>query len=137
MKEPNQLYVPGVPTVITAGDLLTQEQLPCTITQKGIYENLRACVLYLHAWLSGTGSVAVDGLMEDLATVEISRTQLWQWRYHKIMGDNQWRNMLVSICQDNQIAMDAPVVGYIEKLMDVNVFYDFASNAIQGWKSKL
>jgi malate synthase len=137
MKAPNQLYVPGVPTVITAGDLLTQEQLPCTITQKGIYENLRACVLYLHAWIGGTGSVAVDGLMEDLATVEISRTQLWQWRYHKIMGDNQWRNMLVSICQDNQIAMDAPVVGYIEKLMDVNVFYDFASTAIQGWKSKL
>jgi malate synthase len=137
MKTPNQLHVPGVPLIITASDLLTQEQLPCGITQKGIYENLRACVLYLHAWLGGTGSVAVDGLMEDLATVEISRTQLWQWRYHGLIGDNQWRNMLVSICQDNQISMDAPVVACIEKLLDTNVFYDFASTAIQGWKSKL
>jgi malate synthase len=137
MKTPHQLHVPGVPLVITANDLLTQEQLPCNITQKGIYENLRACVLYLHAWINGTGSVAVDGLMEDLATVEISRTQLWQWRYHGLIGDNQWRNMLVGICQDNRIAMDAPVVGYIEKLLDTNVFYDFASTAIQGWKAKL
>ena len=137
MKTPHQLHVPGSSLVITANDLLTQEQLPCNITQKGIYENLRACVLYLHAWIHGIGSVAVDGLMEDLATVEISRTQLWQWRYHGLIGDNQWRNMLVGICQDNRIAMDAPVVGYIEKLLDTNVFYDFASTAIQGWKAKL
>lgn len=137
MKTPNQLHIAGSPIVITAADLLTQEQLPSSITQKGIYENLRACVLYLQAWLQGTGSVAVDGLMEDLATVEISRTQLWQWRYHKLIGDNQWRSMLVAICEENKIAMDAPVVGYIEKLLDVNIFYDFTSTAIQGWKAKL
>jgi malate synthase len=137
MKTPHQLHVAGSPIVITAHDLLTQEQLPSGITQKGIYENLRACVLYLHAWLHGTGSVAVDGLMEDLATVEISRTQLWQWRYHGMMGDNQWRNMLAIICEENRIAANALVVGCIEKLLDISVFYEFTSTAIQGWKAKL
>ena len=137
MKTPNQIHVPGSPLVITAEDLLTQDQLPTSITQKGIYDNLRACVLYLHAWMNGTGSVAVDGLMEDLATVEISRTQLWQWLYHGMIGANTWRNMLVTICQENKIPVDAPVVGCIEKLLDTNVYYDFASTAIQGWKAKL
>ena len=137
MKTPNQLHVAGSPIVITADDLLTQKDVPNGITQKGIYENLRACVLYLHAWLQGTGSVAVDGLMEDLATVEISRVQLWQWRYHGLISDNQWRSILVGICQENGIALDASVVGCIEKLLDTNVFYDFTSTAIQGWKAKL
>lgn len=137
MKTPHQIHVAGSPLVITADDLLTQEQLPSGITPKGIYENLRACVLYLHAWINGTGSVAVDGLMEDLATVEISRTQLWQWLYHGLIGANTWRNMLVGICKENGIDVDAPVVGCIEKLLDINVFYDFTSTAIEGWRSKL
>ena len=75
--------------------------------------------------------------MEDLATVEISRVQLWQWRYHGLISDNQWRSILVGICQENGIALDASVVGCIEKLLDTNVFYDFTSTAIQGWKAKL
>ena len=137
MKTPNQFHVPGSPLVITAADLLTQEQLPHGITQKGVYENLRACVLYLHAWINGTGSVAVDGLMEDLATVEISRTQLWQWCYHGLIGGNQWRNMLHTICQENHIDTASQVVNCIEKLLDTTVYYDFASTAIQGWKAKL
>ena len=135
MKTPHQLHITGSPIVITAEDLLTQEQLPKTITQKGIYENLRACVLYLHAWINGTGAVAVDGLMEDLATVEISRTQLWQWLYHGRIDTTQWQTTLRAVCKENNIASDAPVVRYIEKLLDVGTFYDFTSTAIEGWKA--
>jgi malate synthase len=49
----------------------------------GLRHNLRAAVLYLTAWLGGTGAVAIDNLMEDAATAEISRTQVWQWLRHK------------------------------------------------------
>ena len=137
MKTPNQLHVAGSPTVITAADLLTQEQLPIGITYKGIYENVKACVLYLNAWLSGTGSVAVDGLMEDLATVEISRVQLWQWLHHGLVVPNECMNVIHKVCIENNIKHDSPVVSCIEKLLDTNVFYDFTSTAIQGWKAKL
>jgi malate synthase len=49
------------------------------ITEAGIRSNLVVAVRYLAAWLAGTGCVPINGLMEDLATAEISRTQLWHW----------------------------------------------------------
>ncbi|MBI2421357.1 MAG: malate synthase A [Candidatus Hydrogenedentes bacterium] len=49
------------------------------ITEKGIRENIKVGVQYLEAWLGGTGCVPLYNLMEDAATAEISRTQLWQW----------------------------------------------------------
>lgn len=52
------------------------------ITEKGILENINALVLYLHSWLNGRGAVAINNKMEDAATAEISRLQLWQWIYH-------------------------------------------------------
>jgi malate synthase len=137
MKTSNQLHVTGLPKVITAADLLTQDKLPWGVTQKGIYENVKACVLYLNAWLNGTGSVAVDGLMEDLATVEISRVQLWQWLYHGVITSKECSDALNKVCMEHHVKLDSPTVSYIEKLLDTNVFYDFTSTAIQGWRSKL
>jgi malate synthase len=52
------------------------------ITEAGLRHNLRAALLYLSAWLGGLGAVAIDNLMEDAATAEISRTQVWQWLRH-------------------------------------------------------
>lgn len=62
---------------ITSKDLLMQ----ChgTISQQGFSDTVEVCVRYLAAWLSGVGCVAIHGLMEDAATAEISRTQLWLW----------------------------------------------------------
>ena len=54
------------------------------ITLQGIVTNLRASLLYLDAWLHGQGAVAIDSKMEDAATAEISRMQLWTWVAHKV-----------------------------------------------------
>ncbi|MHB1260805.1 MAG: malate synthase A [Thermoplasmatota archaeon] len=54
------------------------------VTEDGVRHNLRAALLYLEAWLRGLGAVAIDNLMEDAATAEISRAQLWQWVRHKV-----------------------------------------------------
>jgi malate synthase len=52
------------------------------VTDQGLRQNVRVALLYLEAWLRGHGAVAIDSLMEDAATAEISRAQLWQWIRH-------------------------------------------------------
>lgn len=52
------------------------------VTESGVRTNVRVALQYLGAWLGGRGAVAIDHLMEDTATAEISRSQLWQWRVH-------------------------------------------------------
>jgi len=76
MKGPNQLHIiPDTPVV--AADLL--EPLHGPITEQGVRWNLHVGVRYLEAWLGGSGAEPIHNLMEDLATSEISRSQLWQW----------------------------------------------------------
>ena len=76
MRGPNQLHVMPAATV-TAADLLAP--LPGPITERGVRWNLHVGVRYLEAWLGGSGAEPIHHLMEDLATSEISRSQLWQW----------------------------------------------------------
>ncbi|HET8772234.1 MAG TPA: malate synthase A [Thermoanaerobaculia bacterium] len=65
---------------VSAGELL---ELPeGVITEKGLRQNVNVGILYLAAWLGGSGAVPLYNLMEDAATAEISRTQLWQWVHH-------------------------------------------------------
>jgi malate synthase len=52
------------------------------ITERGVRQNINVGILYLEAWLGGLGCVPLYNLMEDAATAEISRTQLWQWMHH-------------------------------------------------------
>ena len=66
--------------VVTAADLLRVPDGP--ITEGGLRQNLNVGILYLEAWLRGVGCVPIHDLMEDAATCEISRTQLWQWVRH-------------------------------------------------------
>jgi malate synthase len=55
---------------------------PGPITERGLRTNLEVGVRYLCAWLAGNGCVPIHGLMEDAATAEISRAQVWQWAHH-------------------------------------------------------
>lgn len=55
---------------------------PGTVTRAGFEGNVEVCVRYLAAWLDGNGCVPIHNLMEDAATAEISRAQLWQWLHH-------------------------------------------------------
>ena len=74
---PNQIARGGSDTRIQAADLLA---VPLgTITEAGLRENIRIGILYLESWLRGQGAAAIFNKMEDAATAEISRTQIWQW----------------------------------------------------------
>jgi malate synthase len=57
-------------------------------TLRGLRTNVRVGIAYMHGWINQTGCVAWDNLMEDLATLEISRAQLWQWLHHEITLDD-------------------------------------------------
>jgi len=60
------------------------------ITEKGVRKNINVGILYLESWLTGIGAAAIYNLMEDAATAEISRTQLWQWlKNDTILGDGR------------------------------------------------
>ncbi|HEY5607878.1 MAG TPA: malate synthase A [Alphaproteobacteria bacterium] len=92
MKEANQIARKRQDVNVTASDLL---KVPAgDITEAGVRQNVNVGILYMEAWLRGLGCVPLYNLMEDAATAEISRTQLWQWRKHgaklkdgRIVGD--------------------------------------------------
>ena len=88
MKEAHQLHVTREEVKITARDLLA---LPKgEITEKGLRTNINVGILYLEAWLRGSGCVPLYHLMEDAATAEISRSQVWQWiRHGAVMSNGQ------------------------------------------------
>jgi malate synthase len=58
-----------------------------TITEQGIRNNIEVGIRYIESWLRGNGAVAIHNLMEDAATAEISRSQLWQWIYASAITD--------------------------------------------------
>ena len=78
---PNQLHVLREEVRVTAQDLLAVPD--GMITEQGLRTNLNVGVLYLEAWLRGVGCVPLYHLMEDAATAEISRSQVWQWLRHR------------------------------------------------------
>ncbi len=83
MPKANQLHVLRNDISVTEEDLV---QLPRgTITEAGIRKNINVGILYTEAWLRGHGAVALYNLMEDAATAEISRSQLWQWLKNEVI----------------------------------------------------
>lgn len=58
------------------------------ITENGVRTNISVALQYLNAWLNGNGAAAINNLMEDVATAEISRSQLWQWIHHNAKLDD-------------------------------------------------
>ena len=80
MKTPNQIHLKRDEVQVTAKDLL---EVPAgEITEAGLRLNINVGLQYLEAWLKGNGCVPINNLMEDAATAEISRAQVWQWVRH-------------------------------------------------------
>ncbi|HEX6142389.1 MAG TPA: malate synthase A [Geminicoccaceae bacterium] len=86
MPTPNQISKKRDDVNVTAKDLLTVPE--GTITEAGLRTNLNVGVLYLEPWLRGIGCVPINNLMEDAATAEISRAQVWQWLRHGAKTDD-------------------------------------------------
>jgi malate synthase len=80
MPGPNQVDAPRSEPPIAPSQLVILPTGP--ITEDGVRRNTRVALRYLEAWLRGVGCVPIDHLMEDAATVEIARSQLWQWIHH-------------------------------------------------------
>ena len=72
----------GPDVASTPPQLLSVPDTPGEMTEAGIRQNVSVGIQYLAAWLNGTGAAAIYNLMEDVATAEISRSQLWQWVQH-------------------------------------------------------
>ena len=81
-KGPNQINATRYDTVVTREDLLAVPEGQCT--EEGLRQNIRVGVQYIEAWLRGNGCVPLYNLMEDAATAEISRAQVWQWAKHGV-----------------------------------------------------
>jgi malate synthase len=81
-ERPNQVDRRRDDVSSTATDLLDVASTPGEITNEGLHNNVSVGIQYLAAWLRGSGAVAIFNLMEDAATSEISRSQVWQWLRH-------------------------------------------------------
>jgi malate synthase len=92
MRGANQLGVLREEVQVGAADLLQRPE--GAVTEEGVRHNIRVGIQYVEAWLRGTGCVPLYNLMEDAATAEISRAQLWQWLRHGVrLGDGRVLNL--------------------------------------------
>jgi malate synthase len=82
--EPNQLTKLRPDVQVSAAELLAVSETPGEITEAGLRSNISVGLQYLASWLHGTGAVAIFNLMEDAATAEISRSQIWQWLHNDV-----------------------------------------------------
>ena len=86
MPELNQVKNKRLDIQVSAKDLI--EVPKDSITEAGVRENINVGILYIESWLRGVGAAALYNLMEDAATAEISRSQLWQWIKKKSILDD-------------------------------------------------
>jgi malate synthase len=83
--QPNQLARLREDVHVEAGQLIDLSGLPGQVTSEGLRANVDVGVRYVASWLSGNGAAAIHNLMEDAATAEISRSQIWQWSHGKVV----------------------------------------------------
>ncbi|WP_025742439.1 malate synthase A [Aquimarina pacifica] len=133
MPNPNQIDVKRNDIKITEQNLL---EIPAgTITEKGIRDNINVGIHYIAHWLNGNGAVALYNLMEDAATAEISRTQIWQWLQNEVILEDGRRfdNQLFHHLFDNELTIIQEQIG--DLLFEsknyqnaIQVFYDLVTD---------
>ncbi|MFI1368405.1 malate synthase A [Streptomyces griseochromogenes] len=84
-ERPHQLDRTRDDVEVTAADLLSVRRISGPPTAEGVRTNISVALRYFAAWLRGQGAVALSGLMEDAATAEIARVQIWQWLRHRVI----------------------------------------------------
>ena len=87
---PNQLDRQGDDVQVTAADLLNVEATPGEATEEGLHNDVNVGIQYISSWLRGQGAAPIFNLMEDTATAEIARSQVWQWVHNGVkLADGQ------------------------------------------------
>src|SRR3954451_24370178 len=88
--KPNQLDKLREDVHVTAAQLLDVKSTPGEVTEAGLRANVSVGIQYVESWLRGSGAAGINGLMEDAATAEISRSQVWQWLHNGVtLADGQ------------------------------------------------
>jgi malate synthase len=87
-RQQNQLGKQRPEVTVTPADLLAFDKTAGGITEAGLRNNISVALQYLASWLGGNGAVAIFNLMEDAATAEISRSQIWQWIHNEVILDD-------------------------------------------------
>ncbi|MFD8144687.1 malate synthase A [Streptomyces sp. NPDC059708] len=100
---PNQLDRTREDVRTTAADLLSVRRTAGPPTEQGVRTNITVALRYFDAWLRGRGAVALGGLMEDAATAEIARVQIWQWLRHRAVD----RDTVLRILDEELAALGA------------------------------
>ncbi len=111
----NQLDVLRDDVHVTAADLLAVADTPGTVTEAGLRGNVSVGIQYLHAWLQGSGAVGINNLMEDAATAEISRSQVWQWIHNGVTldtGERVTRELVERIVAEELAALPGGADAY-------------------------
>jgi malate synthase len=82
--KPNQIDRQRPDVSVTAAQLLDIPSTGGSVSETGVRNNVSVAIQYLESWLRGVGAVAINNLMEDAATAEIARSQIWQWLRHDV-----------------------------------------------------
>ncbi len=81
---PNQVDRLRPEVHVEPADLLDIKAMGGDVTDRGVHDNVSIGIRYIESWLRGVGAAAIDNLMEDAATAEISRSQIWQWIHYQV-----------------------------------------------------
>ncbi|GAA2590340.1 malate synthase A [Dactylosporangium fulvum] len=126
---PNQLDRVRDDVQVGAADLLAIGDTPGARTETGLRNAVSVGVQYLEAWLKGTGAVAINNLMEDAATAEISRSQVWQWLHNGVTladtGEPVTREMVERIADEELAKLDGDHSAARALFMEVAVADEF------------
>jgi malate synthase len=103
--EPNQISKQRPDVSVAAGDLLDAAATPGDITEEGLRNDVNVGFQYISFWLGGRGAAGINGMMEDAATAEIARAQIWQWIRHGKVS----RDRVVQVLDEEMDAIRAEV----------------------------
>ncbi|GAA1168256.1 malate synthase A [Ornithinimicrobium humiphilum] len=130
---PNQVDKLREDVSVTAADLLSVRETPGEVTEAGLRANIDVAIQYLAAWLTGRGAVGIHNLMEDAATAEISRSQIWQWIHNDVTladtGRTVTRELVEQLTQEVLAELPGDPADYQEAtdtFLQVAVADDFA-----------
>jgi malate synthase len=136
---PNQVGRRRDDVSVTAAQLLDVAATPGAVTEDGLRGNVSVGLQYVEAWLRGNGAVAINNLMEDAATAEIARSQIWQWIHNGVTlpDGTPITAELVQRIEDEELARIAPGPGnrfddarkLFERVALADDFADFLTTA--------
>jgi malate synthase len=105
---PNQVDKKREDVQVTAEQLLDVRSTPGEVTEAGLRSNISVGIQYIESWLRGSGAVGINNLMEDAATAEISRSQVWQWLHNGVQlagGETVTRELVERITDEEMKAI--------------------------------